>query len=83
VRAESGSLAITLADDSNVTVTSEAQLGRVTWTGGHTGAGDEVVMGNGSARLDVQVVMGHAQVRIGSDPVPEAKEGKSKKGEVK
>ncbi len=87
VRAESGSLAITLADDSNVTVTSEAQLGRVTWSGGHTGAGDEVVMGNGSAKLEVQVVMGHAQVRIGSDPVAEAKEPKDgatkKKGSAK
>lgn len=72
IRAESGSLAITLADDSNVTVTGESQLGKVTWTGGHSGAGDEVVMGNGSAKLDVQVVMGHAQVRVGSDA---AKEG--------
>jgi len=54
IRAESGSLSITLADDSNVTVTGEAQLGRISWSGGHTGAGDEVVMG-------------HAQVRVGSD----------------
>ncbi|WP_375423351.1 hypothetical protein [uncultured Friedmanniella sp.] len=83
VRAESGSLAITLADDSNVTVTSESQLGRVTWSGGHTGAGDEVVMGNGSAKLDVQVVMGHAQVRIGSDPAPEAKAPKAGAGKKK
>lgn len=67
IRAESGSLAITLGDDSNVTVTGEAQLGKVSWTGGHSGAGDEVVMGNGSARLDVEVVMGHAQIRVGSD----------------
>ncbi|MFL6026829.1 MAG: hypothetical protein ACJ72G_02825 [Friedmanniella sp.] len=67
IRAESGSLSITLADDSNVTVTGESQLGRISWSGGHTGAGDEVVMGNGSARLDVEVVMGHAQVRVGSD----------------
>jgi hypothetical protein len=67
IRAESGSLSITLHDDSNVTVKSEAQLGRVSWSGGHTGAGDEVVMGNGSARLDVEVVMGHAAVRAGSD----------------
>ena len=72
VRAESGSLAITLEDDSNVTVSTESQLGRVSWTGGHSGAGDEVVMGNGSAKLDVKVVMGHAQVRIGSEP---AKDG--------
>lgn len=67
VRAESGSLSVTLGDDSNVTIKSEAQLGRVSWSGGHSGAGDEVVMGNGNARLDVEVVMGHAQVRVGSD----------------
>ena len=29
-------------------------------------------MGNGSARLDVEVVMGHAQVRAGSDRQAEA-----------
>ena len=67
VRVESGSLSITLGDDSNVTVKSESQLGRVAWAGGHSGAGDEVVMGLGNARLDVEVVMGHAQVRVGSD----------------
>ena len=67
IRAESGSLSITLGDDSNVTVTGESQLGRISWAGGHSGAGDEVVMGNGSAKLDVEVVMGHAQVRVGSD----------------
>jgi hypothetical protein len=67
VRVESGSLSITLGDDSNVTIKSEAQLGRVSWAGGHSGAGDEVVMGHGNARLDVEVVMGHAQVRVGSD----------------
>ena len=71
IRAESGSLNITLGDDSNVTVTGESQLGRISWSGGHTGAGDEVVMGNGSAKLDVEVVMGHAQVRVGSDPKSE------------
>jgi hypothetical protein len=67
VRAESGSLIIQLGDDSNVTIKGESQLGRVSWAGGHTGAGDEVVMGLGNARLDVEVVMGHAQVRVGSD----------------
>jgi hypothetical protein len=67
IRAESGSLSITLHDDSNVTVKGEAQLGKVSWSGGHSGAGDEVVMGNGSAKLDIEVVMGHAAVRVGSD----------------
>ncbi len=72
VRAESGSLAITLGDDTNATIKGDAQLGRVSWSGGHSGAGDEVVMGNGSARLDIEVVMGHAQVRVGSDRPAEA-----------
>jgi len=67
IRAESGSLTIHLGDESNVTIRGESQLGRVSWSGGHSGAGDEVVMGHGSARLDVEVVMGHAQVRVGSD----------------
>ena len=71
VRAESGSLSVQLADASNVTVHGEAQLGKVSWSGGHTGAGDEVVMGNGSARLDIEVVMGHASVKVGSDPTAE------------
>jgi hypothetical protein len=72
IRAESGSLSITLADESNVTVTGDAQLGKVSWAGGHSGAGDEVVMGNGSAKLEIEVVMGHAQVRVGSDRASEA-----------
>jgi hypothetical protein len=72
IRAESGSLTVTLADQSNVTVTGDAQLGKVSWAGGHSGAGDEVVMGNGSAKLEIEVVMGHAQVRVGSDWASEA-----------
>ncbi|MFZ1115626.1 MAG: hypothetical protein WAN44_07350 [Propionibacteriaceae bacterium] len=72
VRAESGSLSISLTDDSNVTVTGESQLGKISWVGGHNGAGDEVVMGNGSAKLEIEVVMAHAQVRVGSDVNSEA-----------
>ncbi|OYO03127.1 hypothetical protein CGZ95_04895 [Enemella evansiae] len=67
IRCESGSLNVQLDDDSNVTVRAESQLGKVVWAGGHTGAGDEVVMGNGAARLDVGVVMGHAVVRVGTE----------------
>lgn len=72
VRAESGTLNIQLGDESNVTIKGESQLGKISWTGGHTGAGDEVVMGLGNARLDVEVVMGHAQVRVGSEQATEA-----------
>jgi len=66
IRAESGSLTIELDDSSEVTIKGEAQLGKVSWSGAHSGAGDEVVMGSGRGRLDVEVVMGHAQVRAGS-----------------
>ena len=70
VRVESGALNIQLANDSNVTVRGETQMGKVTWTGSHSGPGDEVVMGNGSARLDVEVMMGHALVQVGDDASP-------------
>lgn len=66
VKAESGTLVVQLEDGSDVTVHTDVQLGKVSWAGGHTGAGDEVVMGHGNARLDVGVVMGHASVRVGS-----------------
>jgi hypothetical protein len=72
IRAESGSLSITLGDDSDVTVTCESQLGKISWTGGHNGAGDEVVMGNGSAKLEIEVVMAHALVRVGSEQTSDA-----------
>lgn len=72
VRAESGSLSLHLADDSNVTITADAQLGKVSWSGAHQGNVDEVVMGNGSAKLEIEVVMGHAQVRLGSAQPSEA-----------
>lgn len=72
IRAESGSLSITLGDASDVTVTGEAQLGKISWTGGHNGAGDEVVMGNGSAKLEIEVVMAHALVRVGSEQTSDA-----------
>ena len=68
VRVESGQLTIDLADDSNVTVHGEAQLGKVSWSGAHTGQVDEVVLGNGSARLDVGVVMGWANIQAGNAP---------------
>ncbi len=67
VRAESGTVSIQLSDDSDVTVTSEAQLGKVTWGGRHTGSGDEVVMGEGRGKLAVEVLMGHVSVKVGSD----------------
>lgn len=63
IRCESGSLNVHLGNGSNVTVHAEAQLGKVMWSGAHTGAADEVVLGNGSARLDLTAVMGYVQVK--------------------
>ncbi len=65
VRCESGSLTVHLGEQSNVTIHAEAQLGKVAWSGRHTGPADEVVMGTGSARLDLTVVMGYATVKAG------------------
>ncbi|MEA4943576.1 MAG: hypothetical protein VB080_03970 [Propionicimonas sp.] len=64
VRVESGQLTIELDDNSDVTIHGEAQLGRIAWSGSQS-ALDELVLGNGSARLDLGVVMGWANVKAG------------------
>lgn len=64
VRVESGSLALTLAPESNVTVHAEAQLGRIKWVDQVNV--DEQIIGNGSAKLDVSVVMGSASIEVGA-----------------
>lgn len=63
IRCESGSLEIDLGDRSNVTVRTDVQLGKVSWAGTDTDNVDEVVLGNGAARLDVGVVMGWATIK--------------------
>lgn len=67
LRVESGQLTVELSDASNVTVRGEAQLGKISWSGAHSGQADEVVLGNGSARMDVGVVMGWANVVAGTE----------------
>lgn len=62
VKIESGSLTVTLDQRASVTVRSQTQLGRVVWPD-DGGAPDEVVFGNGTARLDLEVVMGSATVK--------------------
>jgi hypothetical protein len=66
VRCESGQVTVELEDDSNVAVRAESQLGKVTWSP-NQGQVDEVVLGNGSGRLDVGVVMGWAQIKLNED----------------
>lgn len=62
VRVESGSLSVRLTEGANVTIKGEAQLGKVAWP--VEGQVDEYVVGNGAARLDIGVVMGHASVKV-------------------
>lgn len=76
VRCESGSLVLHLEEGSNVTVRGDAQLGKVSWGDGHAGQLDEWVLGNGSARLDIGVVMGYAQIKS-----PGTHEDASRRGE--
>lgn len=67
VRVESGSLQVRLAARSNVTVRGEAQLGRIAWPGDQKTTLTELVVGNGTARLDLEVVMGGAQITLLED----------------
>ena len=62
LRVESGSPNLVLAAGADVTVRGDAQLGRISWPGDR-GNLDEVAFGNGTARLDLQVVMGGASVK--------------------
>ncbi len=71
IRVESGQLSVHLAEDANVTVRAEAQLGHVSWPS-EGGTIDELVVGNGAARLDIGVVMGYASVRLDADKATKA-----------
>lgn len=64
VRCESGSLTVHLGEGSSVVVHGDSQLGRISWSGAHEEGLDEVVLGSGSARLDLSVVMGYATVKL-------------------
>lgn len=61
---ESGNLDIHLSPDADVAVHAESQLGRIIWPGQNNLALDEYVAGNGTARLDVRVVMGRAAIKV-------------------
>lgn len=67
LRVESGNLTVKLAADSNVSVRAEAQLGKVSWPASEHGNVDELVLGNGSARLDVSAVMGWVTIKVEED----------------
>jgi hypothetical protein len=62
VRVESGAATVTLRRGSDVRVHTEAQLGRVTWTGAVNGQSKDVEIGRGRGALDVEVLVGTAQI---------------------
>lgn len=62
VRVESGSANVQLRRGSDVRVHSDAQLGRVTWVGAVNGPSTDVEIGQGRAALDIEVLMGAAQI---------------------
>ncbi len=61
IKVESGSCTLNLKPGSNVVVHAEAKFGYIRWPEENAGA-DEVVIGNGSARCDVTVVMGFTTI---------------------
>jgi hypothetical protein len=62
VRVESGTAQVALRRGSDVHVHTEAQLGRVTWAGAVSGQSKDVEIGRGRAALDVEVLVGTAQI---------------------
>lgn len=68
VRVESGNLSVALTPEASVTVRAQTQLGKVSWPGDTSGDVDEYVIGSGSGRLELGVVLGRAVVRIEGQP---------------
>lgn len=64
VKVESGNLTLRITPDSNVTARARTQLGRVAWPGDVQGTLDEFAVGDGTANLQLDVVLGRAQVRV-------------------
>jgi len=65
VRCESGQVSLELDPGSNVAVRGEVQLGRLSWVPSPGAQVDEVIVGNGAAKLDVSVIMGWATIKTG------------------
>lgn len=67
VRVESGTLTVYLTKGANVAIHADTQLARVSWPIETSGQVDEYVVGNGAARLDIGIVMGHATIKLDED----------------
>ncbi|MDR0848697.1 MAG: hypothetical protein LBN10_06610 [Propionibacteriaceae bacterium] len=63
IRCESGQVVLVVDPDSDVVVRADAQLGRIAWEGVEAPE-SELILGNGTAHLDLGVVLGHGVVRV-------------------
>ncbi|MCL2482343.1 MAG: hypothetical protein FWF43_02770 [Propionibacteriaceae bacterium] len=63
LRCESGQVVVEVSRDSDVDLRADAQLGRVAWEGCESSDG-EVVLGSGTAHLDVGVVFGNCVIKV-------------------
>lgn len=62
IKVESGSFAVVLAPRASVTMRAQTQMARVVWPD-EAAQVDEFIVGNGAARLDLEVVMGTVTVK--------------------
>ena len=63
IRCESGQAVLEVSRDSDVVVRADAQLGRVSWESCDAPEG-QIQLGNGTAHVDLGVVLGHGVVRV-------------------
>ncbi len=64
LRVESGSLKLEVSPASDVRITTDEQLGKVTVHPSNARRGDEIVVGAGAATMALEVLMGSAQVTV-------------------
>jgi hypothetical protein len=65
LRVESGQLTVKLDAASDVTVNAESRVGHISWDTAAEHTETELVVGDGTGRLDIGVVVGQATVRLG------------------
>ncbi|MCL1906456.1 MAG: hypothetical protein FWG08_00830 [Propionibacteriaceae bacterium] len=63
IRCESGQVVVEVDKDSDVRLRADTQVGKVSWEGCEPEESD-VVLGQGTAHLDVGVVLGHTAIKV-------------------
>jgi hypothetical protein len=68
LRVESGQLTVRVDPTSDVVVNAEARVGHITWDTALEHTEQELVLGAGTGRLDIGVVVGQASVKVAPGP---------------